>query len=65
MKEIIKSLLVGLLIFILFYLIGCFVAADFNIMNWEKEGRMFCGLLGGLASISFMCIAFGYYNENK
>jgi len=65
MKEIIKSLLVGLLTFTLYYLIGCFVAADFNIMHWEKEGRMFCGVLGGLTSISIVCISFFYYNENK
>ncbi len=65
MKNIIKSLAGGFLTFALIYLIGCFVAADFNITHWTTEGRLFSGAMGGILSLTMIATLVSYYSENK
>jgi hypothetical protein len=65
MKNIIKSLAGGFLTFALIYLISCFVAADFNITHWTPAGRFFCGLMGGVTSLTITAVSLSFYEENK
>lgn len=64
MKNIIKSLAAGLLVFTLIYLVGSFIAADFNITHWAQEGRIMCGVFGGLISLTVMATAMDIYNKD-
>ena len=37
-----KNLLKIILVFVLYYLIGSFIAWDFNVANWSWWGRLAC-----------------------
>ena len=37
-----KNLLKQILVFALYYLIGSFIAWDFNVANWSWWGRLLC-----------------------
>ena len=40
--KIVKALLKIVLVFTLYYLIGSFIAWDFNVANWSWGGRLLC-----------------------
>jgi hypothetical protein len=61
MKDILKSVLCGGLVFTLIYLIGSFAAADFDISTWDPVMRGFVAFFGGTISITSMGI---YYANN-
>lgn len=64
MKEILFRLLMGLIGFIVIYLLGSFYSATFNINNWNEAIRFVVSLFGGL---SFFALAtYPNYNfKNK
>ena len=37
-----KNLLKIIIVFVLYYLIGSFIAWDFNVANWSWGGRLLC-----------------------
>ena len=57
MKNTITSILAGLIIFLLFYLIGAFVQMSFDITKWSESARVLVGSFGGIVSIFVMAMA--------
>lgn len=49
--KIIRTLLVAFTVFALFYLIGAFYNATFNIINWSETSRFIIAFIGGVYSI--------------
>ena len=41
---------------VLIYLVGAFIAVDFNILNWSPEGRAFLALIWAILSIGMFVI---------
>lgn len=54
MKTLITSTLSGILSFLIFYLLGAFVQASFDISIWSIDARILVGILGGSISIIIM-----------
>ena len=49
--KIVRTLLVAFTVFALFYLIGAFYNATFNIINWSEISRFIIAFVGGTFSI--------------
>jgi hypothetical protein len=64
---IIKTVFCTLLTFGLFYLLGAFYSASFNISDWTKDSRFGISLFGGMVStmVAVVCIAFEYDKKNN
>lgn len=60
MKNIITSILAGVISFVLFYLIGAFVQTSFDITKWSESARVLVGSFGGIVSI-FVMASTGLY----
>lgn len=58
MKKLFQAMIHGMLLFTAIYLIGSFVAGNFDITSWPQEGRALTGLLGGGASIVLTLISY-------
>ena len=54
MKNIITSILAGLLMFCLFYLIGAFIEVSFDISKWSIDSRIMVGAIEGVFSFIVM-----------
>lgn len=59
MKIILKSLAISIVVFGIFYLIGCFYNLSFDIRKWSEESRLFMSLMFLLAFL----ISFRSYIE--
>lgn len=60
MKNILTSTLTLLSIFGLFYMLGVFVQASFDITQWSFMGRYVIGVLGGIFAIVGAVATFIY-----
>ena len=60
MRNIITSILAGLLMFCLFYLIGAFIEVSFDISKWSIDCRIMVGAIGGVFSF-FVMFSVGLY----
>ncbi len=49
--QFIKAALTFSITFGVVYLLGVFVTTDFNIGNWEPEGRFLVAVTGGLVGL--------------
>jgi len=58
---VIKSFLAFCFVMFIFYLIGSFCAASFDIRNWDSTGRGVCGAFGGIFGL--VCASFIYDKE--
>lgn len=65
MKIFMTSLLYGGMVFFLIYLIGAFVFADLNIINWPVPGRAVVGFGGGLIGLSVMGASIDILSNKK
>jgi hypothetical protein len=54
-KTVIISILSGLFVFFLFYLLGAFITTTFNISQWSETARVVVGIFGGFFSLTVMC----------
>lgn len=59
MKKLVFRLLLGLLTFLLLYLIGAFTEASLNIKEWSDVSRQVIGLIGAVSA--FAVITFPNY----
>lgn len=48
----------GILAALVVYLAGAFIAADFNISNWDTEGRGLLGIIMPFAAFFAACCPF-------
>lgn len=62
MRLKLESLAVGISALVLVYLLGVFVAVDFNIANWSEGGRTAVAVIGGF---SFFASTMTYYELNS
>lgn len=58
-KEETTGIIRGVLFGILFYLLGCFVSASFNLKDWDVVCRSMVGFFGAIA------IIIGYISAKK
>lgn len=56
MKKYLLPTLVALTVYVLFYLIGAFIAVDFNIKAWDEGGRAMVAIMGTIIAFA----AFGF-----
>ena len=63
MKKIIKSVLVMLFVFTIFYLIGAFFSVSFDISKWEPGCRFFVSMFGGAFSVFSFVFYLGEFND--
>lgn len=45
-----KALVAGFATFFVVYLLGAFVAVDFNVANWDLQGRFLVASIGACAA---------------
>lgn len=65
MKTFMTSLLYGGIVFLLIYLIGAFVFADLNIINWPLPGRAFVAFIGGVFGLTIMGASMDILSNKK
>ncbi len=58
MKKMLKYFLYGIALWIMIYLIGSFIAADFNLMKWHEVLRVFIGLIGTCFTIAVFAMIY-------
>lgn len=58
----IKSIVMGVTILLIIYLMGCFISVSFDITKWDEGGRVMVGIFGPTLST---LIASLYYNVCK
>lgn len=63
MKNFIKSIANGVIIFLLIYLIGAFICADFNISHWTIQQRGLTALVGGTMGIIVAGLSLDIYSN--
>lgn len=65
-KNYIITAIAGIIIFCVFYFLGCFYEHNFNIAIWNDETRALVCIIGGLCSITIMIsIIMNYIINNK
>lgn len=52
LKRFFKTIILSVIVFTLFYLMGSFVELTFNIFDWSRDARIAVGILGGMFSIA-------------
>jgi biotin transporter BioY len=64
---IIKTVFCTLLTFGLFYLLGAFYSASFNISDWTKDSRFIISVIGSMFSIlvAVLCLAYEYQKKDN
>jgi len=60
--ENLKTIALGILTFLIIYLLGSFNEATFYIKDWNELTRFFITFIGGLAAI--VVIIINYVNKN-
>lgn len=60
-KRAFRAILSGSMIFLLFYLLGSFTQASFDVSIWGDTEREFVATFGGFVSFVVMCI--NWYSE--
>lgn len=58
-----KRIIILILVFFIFYLLGSFYNISFNIREWSSESRFFVVLFGGF--LSFTAATYPYLEDLK